>query len=64
MWPGARASASPDAPDDEAGALNWARQLWCDAIVEPERTRAVLTQLLDVAGRLPAQPAAYGAFRM
>ena len=64
MWPGARASASPDAPDDEAGALNWARQLWCDAIVEPEHTRAVLAQLLDIAGRLPAPPTAYGAFRM
>ncbi len=64
MWPGARASAAPDAPDGEAGALNWARQLWCDAIVEPEHTRAALAQLLDIAGRLPAAPAAYGAFRM
>ena len=36
MWPDARASASADAPDDEAGALNWARQLWCDMVVEPE----------------------------
>ena len=64
MWPGARASALPDAGDDEAGALNWARQLWCDAIVEPEQTRAVLAQLLDIAGRLPARPTTYGAFRM
>jgi 3-methylcrotonyl-CoA carboxylase beta subunit len=64
MWPNARAAASPDAPDDEAGALNWARQLWCDAIVEPEHTRSVLAQLLDIAGRTPARPSAYGVFRM
>jgi 3-methylcrotonyl-CoA carboxylase beta subunit len=64
MWPQARASASPAAPDAEAGAMNWARQLWCDAIVEPEQTRAVLAQLLDIAGRLPARASAYGAFRM
>ncbi|NUZ08767.1 acyl-CoA carboxylase subunit beta [Piscinibacter koreensis] len=64
MWPGARASAQLDAPDDEAGAMNWARHLWCDAIVEPEQTRAVLAQLLDIAGRLPARPTTYGAFRM
>ncbi|MCW5656925.1 MAG: methylcrotonoyl-CoA carboxylase [Burkholderiaceae bacterium] len=64
MWPGARASAAAGAPEEEAGALNWARQLWCDAIVEPEQTRAALAQLLDVAGRCPAVPTAYGAFRM
>lgn len=64
MWPQARASASPNAPDEEAGALNWARQLWCDAIVEPGQTRAVLAQLLDIAGRLPARASSYGAFRM
>jgi 3-methylcrotonyl-CoA carboxylase beta subunit len=64
MWPGARASAAANAPDAEAGALNWARQLWCDAIVEPEQTRAALAQLLDVAGRCPAVPTSYGVFRM
>jgi len=64
MWPGARASASPDAPDHEAGALNCARQLWCDAVVEPGHTREALAQLLDIAGRVPARPTAYGAFRM
>ncbi|HET9820558.1 MAG TPA: carboxyl transferase domain-containing protein, partial [Burkholderiaceae bacterium] len=64
MWPNARAAASPDAPDDEANPLNWARHLWCDAVVEPEQTRSVLAQLLDIAGRTPAQPSAYGAFRM
>jgi 3-methylcrotonyl-CoA carboxylase beta subunit len=64
MWPGALASASPDAPEAEAGALNWARQLWCDLVVEPDETRAVLAQLLDVAGRNPARPTDYGVFRM
>jgi 3-methylcrotonyl-CoA carboxylase beta subunit len=64
MWPNASAAASPDAPDSEAGALNWARQLWCDAVVEPEHTRGVLALLLDVAGRTPARPGGYGVFRM
>ena len=62
MWPNARAAASPAAHDDEACALNWARHLWCDAVVEPEHTRGVLAQLLDVAGRAP--PAGAGVFRM
>ena len=64
MWPNARAAAAHDTSDDEAGALNWARQLWCDAIVEPEQTRGVLAQMLGIAGRTPARPSAYGAFRM
>ncbi|MBI5255770.1 MAG: methylcrotonoyl-CoA carboxylase [Burkholderiales bacterium] len=64
MWPNARAAASPDAPDDEAGALNWARQLWCDAVIEPEQTRGVLALLLDAAGRTPARPSGWGVFRM
>ena len=53
-----------DAPDDEAGALNWARQLWCDAVIEPEQTRGVLALLLDAAGRTPARPSGWGVFRM
>jgi len=64
MWPNARAAASPDAPDGEAGALNWARQLWCDAVIEPEQTRGVLALLLDLAGRTPARAGGYGVFRM
>ncbi|MCM3562733.1 acyl-CoA carboxylase subunit beta [Hydrogenophaga intermedia] len=64
MWPGARASASADAPDEEAGALNWARQLWCDMVVEPEDTRTILAQLLDMAGRVPARPTEFATFRM
>ena len=64
MWPNARAAASRDAGDDVAGALNWARHLWCDMIIEPTETRSVLAQLLDVAGRTPAKPTEFGVFRM
>ena len=64
MWPNARAAASRDAGDDVAGALNWARQLWCDMVIEPAETRPVLAQLLDVAGRTPAQPTEFAVFRM
>lgn len=64
MWPDARASASASAPDEEAGALNWARQLWCDMVVEPEETRTTLAQLLDMAGRVPARPTEFATFRM
>ena len=64
MWPNARAAASPDAPDNETGAMNWARKLWCDAVIEPEQTRGVLEQLLDAAGRTPARPGGWGVFRM
>jgi 3-methylcrotonyl-CoA carboxylase beta subunit len=64
MWPGARAAASPEASDDVAGALNWARHLWCDMVIEPTETRAVLAQLLDVAGRTPAKDTQFAVFRM
>ena len=67
MWPNARAAASRDArdaSDDVAGALNWARHLWCDMVIEPAETRAVLAPLLDVAGRTPAQATEFAVFRM
>ena len=64
MWPNARAAASRDAADEVAGALNWARHLWCDMIIEPAQTRPVLAQLLDVAGRTPAKPTEFAVFRM
>jgi 3-methylcrotonyl-CoA carboxylase beta subunit len=64
MWPNARAAATPDATDDTAGALNWARHLWCDMVIEPTETRPVVAQLLDVAGRTPARPTEYAVFRM
>ncbi|WP_418319844.1 acyl-CoA carboxylase subunit beta [Piscinibacter sakaiensis] len=64
MWPNARAAARADASDNVAGALNWARQLWCDMVIEPVETRAVIAQLLDVAGRTPAKATQYAVFRM
>jgi 3-methylcrotonyl-CoA carboxylase beta subunit len=47
-----------------AGALNWARHLWCDMVIDPAETRPVLAQLLDVAGRTPAKPTEFAVFRM
>jgi 3-methylcrotonyl-CoA carboxylase beta subunit len=64
MWPNARAAASRDAGDDVAGALNWARHLWCDMVIDPAETRPVLAQLLDVAGRTPAKATEFAVFRM
>ena len=64
MWPNARAAASREAGDEVAGALNWARHLWCDMVIDPAETRPVLAQLLDVAGRTPAKPTEFAVFRM
>jgi 3-methylcrotonyl-CoA carboxylase beta subunit len=64
MWPNARAAASRDAADEVAGALNWARQLWCDMVIDPTETRHVLAQLLDIAGRTPAKVSEFAVFRM
>jgi 3-methylcrotonyl-CoA carboxylase beta subunit len=64
MWPNARAAASRDAGDEVAGALNWARQLWCDMVIDPAETRQIMAQLLDVAGRTPAKPTDFAVFRM
>jgi 3-methylcrotonyl-CoA carboxylase beta subunit len=47
-----------------ARALNWARHLWCDMIIDPTETRSVLAQLLDVVGRTPAKPTEFAVFRM
>ncbi|MDP1691911.1 MAG: carboxyl transferase domain-containing protein, partial [Burkholderiaceae bacterium] len=64
MWPNARAAATRETPDQTACALNWARHLWCDMVVEPAETRTVIAQLLDIAGRTPARPTDYAVFRM
>ena len=64
MWPNARAAASREAGDEVAGALNWARHLWCDMVIDPAETRPVLAQLLDMAGRTPAKPTEFAVFRM
>lgn len=64
MWPNARAAMARSAPDETAGALNWARHLWCDMIVDTDQTRTVLATLLDLAGRTPAQQTDFGVFRI
>ena len=64
MWPNARAAATRETPDETACALNWARHLWCDMVIEPTETRSVVAQLLDMAGRTAAKPTSYGVFRM
>jgi 3-methylcrotonyl-CoA carboxylase beta subunit len=50
--------------EDFANAYNFARNTWCDLIVEPTETRATMALLLDLAGRVPAVPSRFGVFRM
>jgi 3-methylcrotonyl-CoA carboxylase beta subunit len=50
--------------EDFANAYNFARNTWCDLIVEPAETRDVMAMLLDLAGRVPAVPSRFGVFRM
>jgi 3-methylcrotonyl-CoA carboxylase beta subunit len=50
--------------EDFANAYNFARNTWCDLIVEPTETRDVMAMLLDLAGRVPAVPSRFGVFRM
>ena len=77
MWPNARAAlarphqpaAAPGRPprpqqDGFSGALNWARHLWCDMVIDPVETRPVLALLLDLAGRIPAKDTQFAVFRM
>jgi 3-methylcrotonyl-CoA carboxylase beta subunit len=47
-----------------ADPYNFARNLWCDMVIEPAETREVMAMLLDVAGRTPAKPTRFGVFRM
>jgi 3-methylcrotonyl-CoA carboxylase beta subunit len=74
MWPNARAAmvdpetakqapAQP-AAGSVANAINWARHLWCDMVIDPVETRAALAQLLDMAGRTPAGDTQFAVFRM
>jgi len=77
MWPNARAAlrapigAPTGAPTgtasgaaEYAGAMDWARQLWCDMVIDPVQTRPVLAELLAMAGRTPAKDTQYAVFRM
>jgi len=64
MWPNARAAAVRGATDDDASVMNWARHLWCDMVIDPDQTRPVLANLLDLAGRVPAKDSQFAVFRM
>jgi 3-methylcrotonyl-CoA carboxylase beta subunit len=74
MWPNARAAmahpdpaaAAPTQPGEigSSDAIDWARHLWCDMVIDPVETRAALAQLLDMAGRTPARDTQFAVFRM
>lgn len=50
--------------EDFANAYNFARNTWCDMVIDPVETRDVMGLLLDLAGRVPAIPTRNGVFRM
>jgi 3-methylcrotonyl-CoA carboxylase beta subunit len=50
--------------EDFANAYNFARNTWCDMVIDPLETRNVMALLLDLAGRLPQQETDFGVFRM
>lgn len=50
--------------EDFANAYNFARNTWCDMVIDPLETRDVMALLLDLAGRTPAQETNFGVFRM
>jgi 3-methylcrotonyl-CoA carboxylase beta subunit len=50
--------------EDFANAYSFARNTWCDMIIDPAETRDVMALLLDLAGRVPAIPSRFGVFRM
>jgi 3-methylcrotonyl-CoA carboxylase beta subunit len=50
--------------EDFANAYNFARHTWCDMVIDPLETRAVMGLLLDLAGRLPPQDTTFGVLRM
>lgn len=50
--------------EDFANAYNFARNTWCDMVIDPVETRDVMALLLDLAGRVPAVPSRFGVFRM
>jgi len=47
-----------------ADPYNFARNLWCDMVIDPVETREVMALLLDLAGRTPAKKTKFGVFRM
>jgi 3-methylcrotonyl-CoA carboxylase beta subunit len=50
--------------EDFASAYNFARNTWCDMVIDPLETRNVMALLLDLAGRLPVQDTHFGVLRM
>ena len=64
MWPNARAASVREESDEVACAINWARQLWCDMVIDPVETRDVLANLLELAGCTPAKETQFAVFRM
>jgi 3-methylcrotonyl-CoA carboxylase beta subunit len=50
--------------EDFANAYNFARNTWCDMVIDPVETRDVMGLLLDLAGRVPEVPSRFGVFRM
>jgi len=50
--------------EDFANAYNFARNTWCDMVIDPVETREVMALLLDLAGRVAPVPTRFGVFRM
>jgi 3-methylcrotonyl-CoA carboxylase beta subunit len=50
--------------EDFANAYNFARNTWCDMVIDPLETRSVMALLLDLAGRLPQRHTDFGVLRM
>ena len=50
--------------EDFANAYNFARNTWCDMVIDPVETREVMALLLDLAGQVAPVPTRFGVFRM
>jgi 3-methylcrotonyl-CoA carboxylase beta subunit len=50
--------------EDFSNPYNFARNTWCDMVIDPAETRDVMSLLLDLAGRTPAGAQRFGVFRM
>lgn len=50
--------------EDFANAYNFARNTWCDMVIDPLETRQVMALLLDLAGRIPHRHTNFGVLRM
>ena len=50
--------------EEFGNAYSFARNTWCDMVIDPVETRDVMGLLLDLAGRVPEVPTRFGVFRM